>query len=95
MKQTVKNVIGTSEKVFNQSVNLSTISEEMASSAEEVSATIQNISHGATSQSDQLISINNVTNDFGKQISEAVKSIEEVTSKAEVIKINAIPAVEI
>ncbi|MCY6370209.1 methyl-accepting chemotaxis protein [Clostridium ganghwense] len=88
-KQAIENVRGTSEKVMTQSVNLSTISEEMAASAEEVSATIQNVAQGATSQSEQLITVNNVANNFGEEINEAVKSIEEVNSKAEIIKSNA------
>ncbi len=85
-KQAMENVKNTSEEVMTQSINLSTISEEMAASSQEVSATVQNVAQGAATQSDELISMNSVINEFGEEINKAAKSIEEVNEKANIIK---------
>lgn len=85
-KQAMESVKHTSEEVMTQSINLSTVSEQMAASSQEVSATVQNVAVGANTQSDELISMNNVMNEFGEEINKAAKSIEEVNEKANIIK---------
>ncbi|MEL7598049.1 MAG: methyl-accepting chemotaxis protein, partial [Clostridiaceae bacterium] len=86
MKQAMESVKSTSEKVMTQSINLSTVSEEMAASSQEVSATVQNVAQGAATQSNELMNMNSVINEFGEEINKAAKSIEEVNEKANIIK---------
>lgn len=86
IKQAVGNTKNASEEVMKQSINLSSVSEEMAASSQEVSATIQNVAEGANIQSKQLMSMNSVINEFGEEINKAAESIEEVNEKANVIK---------
>ncbi|MCY6354913.1 methyl-accepting chemotaxis protein [Clostridium sp. ZS2-4] len=85
-KQALESVRSTSSEVVKQSLNLSTVSEEMAASSQEVSATIQNVASGANTQSEQLMSMNSIINEFGEEIGQATKSIEEVNKKASIIK---------
>lgn len=77
------------ETVIEQINNLSAISEEMASSSEEVAATIQEVAKGTNSQSEEMIKINDIMNNFGIKIDETVKVIEVVNSKIGLINSKA------
>lgn len=82
MKNNANDVLGKSE-------DLSNISLEMASSSQNVSAVIQQVAEGSSSQASGLISINNTVSGFGEQIESIASSIGEVDNNAKVVNLKA------
>ena len=66
----------------NQSEGLSAISQELSSGSHEVSGAIDEVSQGACSQAEQLATVNNYTMDFGSEVSNIAKRIDEVGNSA-------------
>jgi len=66
----------------DQSEGLSAISQELSSASHEVSGAINEVSQGAVSQAEQLVAVNNYTMDFGNEVSNIAKRIDEVGSNA-------------
>ncbi|WMJ79957.1 methyl-accepting chemotaxis protein [Clostridium sp. MB40-C1] len=88
-KIVVNMVKGSAEKVKDQSLGLSTISEEMSASSEEVAASIQNIAEGTNTQSEHLLNVNEAVKKFGDEINQVYERIQEVNLKTQVIKSKA------
>jgi methyl-accepting chemotaxis protein len=69
--------------------NLSAISEEMASSSEQVAGAIQDVAQGTNSQAEEIANINGIMNDFGVKLDETVEVIESISSNIKEIDSNA------
>jgi methyl-accepting chemotaxis protein len=69
-------------QVESRAEALSSISEEMSSGTNNISAAIQEVTSGINTQAEDMISISTTLNDFGNKIEEITLSIEEVDSKA-------------
>ncbi|MHC6179329.1 methyl-accepting chemotaxis protein [Clostridium sp. JNZ X4-2] len=74
----IKNVKNNSADVEEQSINLSSVSEEMASSSQNVADSIQEVAKGAESQAEDLVKINSIVNNFAVEIENIVESIKEM-----------------
>lgn len=69
-------------KINDQVLSLSAVSEEMASSSAEVGQAIQEVAKGSNNQSNELIEITDVVNNFANSIDHTVKITEDVTQNA-------------
>lgn len=69
-------------KINDKVLSLSAVSEEMASASTQVGEAIQEVAKGSNNQSNELIEITDVTNDFGNSIDDTVKVTEQVTKDA-------------
>ncbi len=74
----IDNVKSNSGSVEEQSVNLSSVSNEIASSSQNVADTIQEVAKGSESQAEDLDKINSIVNNFALEIENIVKSIQEM-----------------
>lgn len=85
-------VISMTESSKNVNLNaqtLSTISEEMASSAENVSASLLDIVKSTSSQTEDLLEVDNKLRDFNVHLSSIVNKIEDIDDDARDIKLMA------
>ncbi|MDP4145235.1 MAG: methyl-accepting chemotaxis protein [Bacillota bacterium] len=73
---------GTAEIVESQSEHLTSISEELSSSSQEVSNAVQEVAQGASSQAEQLSTVNNYALDFGKEVTNIAAKIDQVGENA-------------
>ncbi|SCY81985.1 methyl-accepting chemotaxis protein [Alkaliphilus peptidifermentans] len=73
-------VKGRSFKVNQHCQELATVSEQMASSSEEVAITIQEIAKGSVTQTEELNNINHIIVPFNDKLQKMVSSINEVNS---------------
>ncbi|WP_142413846.1 methyl-accepting chemotaxis protein [Hathewaya massiliensis] len=69
--------------ISGESENLSSVSEEMASSAENVSVAIQDVAKGSQGQSEDLVEITEITQDFSNKIDSVVTNMAEVMENAQ------------
>lgn len=83
---TLNNIKGSVNKVNLESEGLSRISEEMSSSAKNVSVVIQEVAESSTNQAIEIININEVLNDFGKSIEHIVKLMGNLYERSNTIK---------
>lgn len=74
----LKTIKESSILTFENSISLSSISKEVNSTMNAISNSIQDISSGATVQSNELILINNTFFKFGREIDNIVSSIKHV-----------------
>lgn len=72
-----------------QSENLSSVAEEIASSSQSVAEAIDEIAKGTSSQSQDLINVTNILNDFSNKLSRMVNEIQVVDSKSRGISLMA------
>ncbi|WP_032077456.1 methyl-accepting chemotaxis protein [Clostridium drakei] len=93
MIENIKNVIGavkkSSENISLQSDKLALVSKEMASSSENVATSIQSVANGTGDQTENLIEITNMLNDFGNELDSIVKAINDVTLNSRDVNILA------
>lgn len=78
----IKKVKENSLSINNQSENLSSISEEIASVSENVTEAISEVAKGTGEQSEELILITDILNEFSDNLSEVVREIQNVDSNA-------------
>jgi methyl-accepting chemotaxis protein len=78
----IKTVKNNSEEIMNQSESLSAISEEMASATQEVATTIEGVAGGANDQAKEIVSVNDILNEFGEEVDKIVIAVEDVDGKA-------------
>ena len=78
----IKGIHEKSQTIEERAISLSAVSEEMASSSDNVSAAIQQTSVGVASQADDLLEITNVLNKFSSELETMVKSIEDINSNS-------------
>ncbi|KZL89693.1 methyl-accepting chemotaxis protein [Clostridium magnum] len=72
-----------------QSESLSSVAEEIASSSQNVTEAINDIAKGTSSQSEDLINVTNILNDFGNKLSGMVGEIQVVDSNSREISLMA------
>ncbi|GFZ32657.1 methyl-accepting chemotaxis protein [Clostridium zeae] len=72
-------------KINNHAVALSAVAEEMSSSSQGVSGSIQEVALGSTSQADELINIAKIVNEFGEEIDSMASIIKDVNDITEVV----------
>lgn len=85
----IKQVKENSSNINTQSENLSTISEEIASVSQNVTEAISEIARGTSDQSEELIYIAEILNEFSDKLSKMVKEIQAVDSNSREISIMA------
>ena len=71
-----------SSNIDNEAEILSAISEEMTCSSENVTAAIQSIAEGTTSQSEDLITTTDIFNHFGLELTSIVEKIKGIDANA-------------
>lgn len=81
----IKKVKENSTNINAQSENLSSVSEEIASVSQNVTEAISEIAQGTSEQSEDLIHITEVLNEFSNKLSEMVKEIQAVDSNSKEI----------
>ncbi|WP_032120495.1 methyl-accepting chemotaxis protein [Clostridium amazonitimonense] len=86
MQDSLRNMINgikeVSSNINMQSENLSSVSEEIASSSQNVAEVINEIAKGTGSQSEDLINITEILDDFSYKLSQMVKEIQDLDSNA-------------
>lgn len=75
-----------SKNISMHSGTLSSVSYEMASSVENVSASIENVANGTTAQTVDLLDARNKLGDFGTELSNIVKKIKDIYEETGDIK---------
>lgn len=78
-----------SNKTMEQTENLLSLSQEMASSSEVVDSTMEEIAKGSNAQAQELLGINKKLQSFGMKIDETVIRVESVYFDADSISISA------
>jgi methyl-accepting chemotaxis protein len=82
MQSSIKNMIGlisdSSNSIEAQSSNLAAVAQEMSTSSENVATTIQDVAKGTSSQSVELMGINEVLDSFGKELEKMVGDIKNI-----------------
>lgn len=76
MKEMVEVIQANSREIDQNSENLGQVSVEMGGATADVTSTIHNISKGAGEQVEELVRINDITNNFGIKLKGIVDIIE-------------------
>ncbi|SUY48089.1 methyl-accepting chemotaxis protein McpB [Clostridium putrefaciens] len=86
MQQSLKNMINgikdSSSNINIQSENLSAVAEEISSSSQNVAEAINQIAGGTSSQSEDLINVTEVLNEFSHKLSEVVNEMDVLDTSA-------------
>jgi methyl-accepting chemotaxis protein len=78
MAKMIKTIQKSSGNIDNQSESLAALSEEMASSTENVSAAIADVTKGTGSQAEDLVSITGILNNFSLKFEKMINTIKHV-----------------
>ncbi|MBB6697118.1 methyl-accepting chemotaxis protein [Clostridium algidicarnis] len=78
-----------SSKINVQSENLSSVTEEIASSTQNVAEAINQIAEGTSSQSEELINVTDILDEFSNKLSQMVREIQVVDSNSRGISVMA------
>lgn len=86
MQDTLREMIGrikeNSSNIDSQSQNLSAVSEELSSSSQNVSEAINDIAQGIGDQSEDLLNVAKILNDFSNKLSDMVEEIKIIDSNS-------------
>jgi methyl-accepting chemotaxis protein len=82
IREMIAAISGSSNSIDSQSSNLSALAEEMSASSENVATAIQGVAEGTGSQSGELTVINEVLEDFGREIENMVVDINKIDSNS-------------
>jgi methyl-accepting chemotaxis protein len=82
IREMIAAISGSSNSIDSQSSNLSALAEEMSASSENVATAIQGVAEGTGSQSGELAVINEVLEDFGREIENMVVDINKIDSNS-------------
>ncbi|MDW8800858.1 methyl-accepting chemotaxis protein [Clostridium sp. A1-XYC3] len=74
----IKAIEEKSKIIDTQSENLSTISEQMSSSSENIASAIEDAARGTSSQTEELVNITAILNEFSEKLDSIVKAIKNV-----------------
>ncbi|MFL0167435.1 methyl-accepting chemotaxis protein [Candidatus Clostridium helianthi] len=85
----IKQVKDNSSNINAQSENLSSVSEEIANVSQSVTEAISEIAKGTSNQSEELIHITEILNEFSNKLSGMVKEIQNVDSNSREISVMA------
>lgn len=78
LRETINRIKENSSNINMQSGNLSSVAQEISSSSQNVAEAINEIARGTGSQSDDLINVTEIINDFSKKLSGMVSEIQIV-----------------
>jgi methyl-accepting chemotaxis protein len=86
MQDSIREMIGaiseSSNNIDSQSSNLSALAEEMSASSENVATAIQGVAEGTGSQSGELTVINEVLDNFSRELENMVVDIKKIDSNS-------------
>ncbi|MEG0772678.1 methyl-accepting chemotaxis protein [Clostridium sp.] len=71
--------------IEGSSQDLSAVSEEMSSSSENISAAIQDVAKGAGEQTEDIVNVTNVLNQFGDQLENIIEAIRHVDNNSKLV----------
>jgi methyl-accepting chemotaxis protein len=93
MQNKIKSMINyikeSAASIEEQTQSLTFVSNQMASSADNVSSAIQDVAKGTGSQAEDLVDISGVVDAFGNEISESVGAFNEITTLSDKIQTTA------
>ncbi|ADK16091.1 Methyl-accepting chemotaxis protein McpB [Clostridium ljungdahlii DSM 13528] len=89
LKNMIKKIKENSSNINMQSENLSDISEEIANVSQNVTEAISQVAEGTSNQSQNLIHITDILNEFSEKLSGIVKEIQVVDSNSRAIGLMA------
>lgn len=72
-----------SENITKQAISLSTVSEQMSSTVQEVSNAIGQVAEGSTYQASELVGMTSILTDFGDSIDTVLLTVNDVNSTAQ------------
>ena len=82
LKTMISSIKTNSINIDSQSKNLASVSNEMSSATENVASAIQEVARATGGQAEDLVDITQVINNFGLEIENIVKAINEVETKS-------------
>lgn len=82
MKNMISSIKQSSENINLQSESLTSVSEEMAAASSNVTTSIQDVAKGAGEQTDRLIKVSDITNEFSELLENIIKAIQETEKNA-------------
>ncbi|NOV83432.1 methyl-accepting chemotaxis protein [Clostridium saccharobutylicum] len=82
LREMIERIKESSSSINGQSENLSSISEEIASASQNVTAAITEVAEGTGNQSEQLIQVTEILNEFSHKLSGMVREIQVVDSNS-------------
>lgn len=85
MKEMVEVIQANSKEIDQNAENLGQVSVEMGGATADVASAIQNISKGAGEQAEELVRINDITNNFGLKLEGIVTIIEGINANTHAI----------
>ena len=85
----IKKIKENSTNINGQAENLSSVSEEIANASQNVAESISEVAKGTNTQSEELIHITEILNEFSNKLSEMVRGIQVVDSNSRNISIMA------
>lgn len=85
----IKNIRENSNDINKQAENLSTVTEEIADSSQSVTETITEVAKGTNDQSENLVSITNILEQFNRKLTDIINAIQDVSSNSKDISIMA------
>lgn len=86
MQISLRNMVGSIKNsavyVSDSSENLSSIAQEIASSSQNVTSAITNVAGGTETQTENIMNIAEILNDFGRRLSDMVSKIDGMNSNS-------------
>jgi methyl-accepting chemotaxis protein len=89
LRKMIRKIKENSSNINNQSENLSSVSEEIANVSQNVTEAISDIAKGTSNQSEELINITEILDEFSNKLSNMVNEIQVVDSNSKDISIMA------
>jgi methyl-accepting chemotaxis protein len=89
IREMISAISGSSNSIDSQSSNLSALAEEMSASSENVATAIQGVAEGTGSQSGELTVINEVLDNFSRELENMVVDIKKIDSNSRQINSKA------
>lgn len=80
--ETIKLIRGNSEEVSRKSENLAATAEEMSASSGNVNFSIQEVAKGTTGQSQEIMNINEILSNFSSDLDEIVSAIRVIETNS-------------
>lgn len=82
LQKTIKKIRENSSNINTQAENLSSISEEIANVSQNITEAITDVAEGTSNQSEDIIHITDILNEFSDKLSKMVKEIHIVDSNS-------------
>ncbi|WP_029451213.1 methyl-accepting chemotaxis protein [Clostridium algidicarnis] len=89
LRKMINGIKDSSSNINMQSENLSAVAEEISSSSQNVAEAINQIAEGTSSQSEELINVTDILDEFSNKLSQMVREIQVVDSNSRGISVMA------